>query len=102
MTTTPYPRFDISDEDRELIDRIVIRMVRVTPLLGGREAIYGTTQATADLTACHRNGCRLDLAKLLASDLTDFTYDVFGIRRYLDRSTGSLDKSFRPRSCTRF
>ena len=53
-----------------------------------------------DITACHCNGCPLDLSKLLNASDADFGHDVFGIRRHLDRSTGELMDCFVPR-CAR-
>lgn len=50
-----------------------------------------------DLTATHANGCRLNLPKLLAFDDFNFSHDVFGIRRHLDRTTGKLGGCFLPR-----
>jgi hypothetical protein len=50
-----------------------------------------------DITACHLNGCKLDLAKLLAADDFNFAHDVLGIRRHIDRETGQLMNCFRPR-----
>jgi hypothetical protein len=50
-----------------------------------------------DLTACHLNGCPLDLDKLLAAPIADFGHDVNGIARYIDRDTGQLTKHFVPK-----
>lgn len=50
-----------------------------------------------DLTACHLNGCTIDLPRLLAAPDTDFAHDVFGIRRHIDRETGGLGGCFLPR-----
>lgn len=50
-----------------------------------------------DITACHANGCPLRLKELLAADDINFSHDVFGIRRHLDRSTGWLKDGFHPR-----
>lgn len=54
-------------------------------------------QIEMDITACHCNGCPLDLQKLLDSKDSDFGHDVLGIRRYIDRSTGKLTECFDPR-----
>lgn len=53
-----------------------------------------------DLSACHSNGCKLDLLKLLNAKASDFGHDILGIRRYIDRRTGKLTKHFDPR-CSR-
>ena len=50
-----------------------------------------------DLNAAHCNGCELQLAALLAADDGNFSHDVFGIARHIDRETGQLKDSFLPR-----
>jgi hypothetical protein len=62
---------------------------------------YPLVDAEMDITACHANGCRLDLAALAAADDSDFNHDVFGIRRHIDRSTGELMDCFVPRFISR-
>jgi len=49
-----------------------------------------------DITACHCNGNPLRLDELLASDDFNFTHDVLGISRHLNRDTGKLS-DFSPR-----
>jgi hypothetical protein len=50
-----------------------------------------------DLAACHCNGCPLQLTELLDADDFNFSHDIFGIRRHLNRTTGKLDDRFLPR-----
>ena len=50
-----------------------------------------------DITACHANGCPLDLARLLAAEDFNFAHDVYGIMAHIDRSTGKLRDCFLPR-----
>ena len=50
-----------------------------------------------DITAAHANGCPLRLSDLLVADDFNFAHDVFGIRRHLDRNTGTLGGHFVPR-----
>lgn len=50
-----------------------------------------------DITATHANGCPLKLAELLAADDFNFSHDVAGIYRHLDRTTGKLLDCFLPR-----
>lgn len=59
-----------------------------------------------DLSATHANGCSLDLDKLLGFDRFNFTHDVLGIARHLDRDDnsptgGKLLNHFRPRCALR-
>lgn len=51
-----------------------------------------------DLTACHANGCPLQLAELLTADRFEFTHDIYGIRKAINRTTGKLTEDcFVPR-----
>ncbi len=50
-----------------------------------------------DLTACHANGCPLDLEGLLNAKDFDFLHDIMGIKSNLDRGTGQLLNQFLPR-----
>lgn len=50
-----------------------------------------------DLTACHCNGCTLDLTGLLNAGEIDFSHDIYGIRRHINRETGKLEDCFTPR-----
>lgn len=56
---------------------------------------------TMDLTACHLNGCPLDLDGLIKADDFDFFHDVYGVRRHLNRTTGRLENFFCPRYADR-
>lgn len=51
-----------------------------------------------DITACHLNGCALDLSGLLhTSHFDDFAHDVIGIGASIDRRTGRLRFGFAPK-----
>ena len=50
-----------------------------------------------DISACHLNGCPLDLAGLLNAKNGDFNHDISGIVSNIDRETGKLTGSFNPR-----
>lgn len=59
-----------------------------------------------DIMACHANGCRLDLLRLLDADDFTFSHDVFGIYRHIDRDDnsptgGMLLNCFLPRCAMR-
>lgn len=58
---------------------------------------YDLMDAEMDVTAVHCNGCPLRLEALLEADDFNFTHDVFGILRHLDRTTGKLQNFFTPR-----
>ena len=50
-----------------------------------------------DITACHISGCRLKLAELLKADDFNFSHDIHGIGRHINRDTGKLENCFLPR-----
>ena len=51
-----------------------------------------------DLTACHANGCPLQLSELLVANRGDFAHDIYGIRKAINRTTGKLTEDcFTPR-----
>ena len=50
-----------------------------------------------DLTACHANGCALDLEGLLSASPSDLIHDVAGIMSHINRETGKLEDCFSPR-----
>ena len=80
-------RFNASKKDLGIIERIAVRAVRTADDAGWK---YGERDAQMDLAACHCNGCPLRLTELLDADDFNFSHDVFGIRRHLDRTTGKL------------
>lgn len=51
-----------------------------------------------DIQACHCNGCRLELEFMLTMPDEDFSHDVYGIIRHIDRETGKLGGCFSPRA----
>ena len=50
-----------------------------------------------DLTACHANGCPLDLTGLLEASDEDFSHDIHGITQHIDRNDAHLRDCFTPR-----
>lgn len=88
------PSFNCSKFEHEIINRIANRAVAMAADAGAQ---YDKLSATMDITACHCNGCELDLAKLEAAPDSDFGHDVFGIRRHINRRTGKLGDCFLPR-----
>lgn len=60
------------------------------------------TDLTMDLTACHLNGCPLDLNGLLVASDADFCHDINGIWNHLDRETGKLTDCFVPRYAAKY
>ncbi len=81
--------FQISGSELVLIRKIVKR----ARTMEGLSAV----ELDMDIAAVHRNGCPLDLEKLLAFDDFNFLHDCHGIRRHIDRRTGALTECFVPR-----
>lgn len=86
--------FDVSSEDRALIDAIIIRAVRLYARL---EIPLDALSLMMDVTAVHANGCPLKLAALAEADEVNFAHDIGGISRHIDRETGHLGGCFLPR-----
>lgn len=86
--------FAVSKTEARLIAKIASRAVTLAES-HGCEVDYTTMEM--DITACHLNGCPLDLEQLLAFDDGNFGHDVLGIRRHIDRKTGELTDCFLPR-----
>lgn len=87
------PSFDVSPADHDLIQKIAERAVDLRSSLS-------VLDTEMDVTACHANGCPLDLPRMLASGEAgeyDFLHDVLGIARHLDRNSGALRDCFLPR-----
>ncbi len=70
---------------------------RANRLATAMSVTYSVQQAHMDLLAPHANGCPMDFAALLAANDANFSHDVFGIGRYLNRSSGRLGDCFLPR-----
>ena len=83
--------FNASNEDLEFIIAISERAMSFFP------SSNHITDVQMDLTACHLNGCPLDLPGLYVARDFDFAHDINGIARNLDRKTGKLRNSFLPR-----
>lgn len=88
------PSFTATKSEMVLINKIANRAVQAA---ADMDVSYNKLDALMDIEACHCNGTPLNLPKLLAAPDGDFGHDVFGIRRFIDRSTGRLTQCFVPR-----
>jgi hypothetical protein len=86
--------FSVSAEDLAHIARIVERAEALGAFRSGH---YPAIACRMDLTACHANGCPLDLERLAGADDFNLIHDVLGIAGHIDRDTGELDRRFLPR-----
>ena len=84
--------FLTSPDESRTIGKIVDRAKSLLP-----ELKVDWVSLHMDLSACHANGCPLRLNDLLAADDFNFSHDVFGINRHIDRKTGKLNDCFLPR-----
>lgn len=92
-------KFDVSREEAEVISNIADRAIKLLAKMTKRWP--SKMDVEMDITAVHRNVFPLRLTELLAADDGNFGHDVFGIMRYLDRSTGELSGCFVPRFAQR-
>lgn len=88
--------FDASKEDQELIGRIVDRLIENG--CGLVNVGDYRVDIMMSVTACHVNGCPLDLEKLDAAPLGVLDHDVLGIHLHLNHETGELDDYFYPKT----
>ena len=77
-------------QESETIRKIVRRAIEEHPGLNFMDL-------SMDVTACHCNGCPLDLEALLGAKDVEFAHDVLGIRAHIDRKVGLLTNCFLPR-----
>ncbi len=98
-------KWKTTDENVKLIAKIAARAMALAQKAyenareypGVKPPAYNLQDVQMDIAATHLNGCPLRLADLLAADDFNFSHDVFGIRRHLDRETGKLTGHFLPR-----
>jgi hypothetical protein len=83
----------MSKDDIRTISKIAQRAVTLAAAHG---VDYAQIDAMIDIEAAHTEH-PLRLAELLAADVGNFSHDVFGIRRHLNRETRKLEDCFLPR-----
>lgn len=91
--------FRTTSGERDLFERIATRAELLAKRQGTRN--FDRVACIMDLTACHANGCRLDLDRLISADDFNFSHDIAGIGRHLNRETGQLEDHFLPRFTAR-
>ena len=84
------PNWNVTPEEKPIIDRIVERAHRMFPEREARDIAM-------DIVATHNHACRLRLADLLAADDAEFARDITGIYYKLDTHTLTLKGDFVPR-----
>lgn len=94
----PEVSFDRTPAEDRYIRMIVTRAAKLAESVG---TVLDRLEITMDLAACHANGCPMDFKALVNADDFNFTHDVGGINRHIDRETGKLGGCFRPRFALR-
>jgi len=86
-------RFDVSDKEFDLIDRVLDRCEAEDITLP-----CDRMEHAMDLSACISNGCPLDLERMLEwPNKFDLAHDIWGVNRHIDHNTGQLRDCFLPR-----
>lgn len=89
------PSFDVTAAESRIIHEIAGRAMGLHVARQGDP--FTKMDVAMDVTAVHANGCPLRLEALRDADDFNFTHDILGIRRHLDRDTGQLGNHFCPR-----
>lgn len=89
------PRFTRDPVAVDLIRKITKRAISIYAAQG---VTLDRMSTEMDLSACHANGNRLNLDKMLGFDDFNLMHDITGIYRNLDRDTGKLMNFFVPRA----
>lgn len=89
--------FDVTREETKLIAKIVERAEKMWNEHRPDEEPLNRLNLHMDISACIANGCPLKLQSLLDADDFNFSHDVFGIDRHMNRMTGKLMNCFLPR-----
>jgi hypothetical protein len=87
--------FAVSKWEMDVITEIAQRGELMAVANGDRQTTR--MDIMMDLCAVVAQGCSLRLIPLRDADDFDFAHDVFGIRKHLDRETGTLQDHFWPR-----
>jgi uncharacterized protein DUF6874 len=78
------------------LEKIIKIMLRAASMLDLADHNCDRLSLCLDLSACHANGCALDLDGLLCASGRDFAHDICGIMKHIDRKTGKLTDCFLP------
>jgi len=84
-----FSKFKATKEEIQTISKIAKRANKMLPS-------YPVLDMTMDLECAHEE-TPLKLVELLKTDDANFGHDVFGIRRFLNRTTGKIENHFLPR-----
>lgn len=82
-----------TEDEQAAVDAIINRAASLYRAAGIKQTL---THIRMDLSAFHAK-CPLRLHDLLDADDANFSHDIGGIYRHLNRETGELEDCFRPR-----
>lgn len=82
--------WETTKEEDTQIQSIVERIATLDPEID-------QISCAMDITACHLNGCHLDLERMINANDADLLHDIGGINRNLNRDNGKLENHFLPR-----
>lgn len=87
-------KWDASTVEKRVIGEIADRAMKFNAQYG-----WGRTKQDflMDIEAVHCNDAKLDFERLRDADDFNFTHDIVGIARHLNRETGKLENHFLPR-----
>ena len=88
-----WANLSTTKEDYKLIHKAAARRCRMAIELGVQDDI---TAASMDIQIVHHNN-PLRLQELLDAPDHEFSHDVFGIRKFINRDSGALGGLFVPR-----
>ena len=89
--------FKTTKEEGATIQKIAKRAVKLFKRHNGWKAVR-VLDFEMDVTACHMNGCKIDLERLLNAPDFDFMHDIAGIANHINRKTGKIEGHFLPRT----
>jgi hypothetical protein len=99
-TTTPGATPDARKAKRVACRYVELCQVRANVITtnGGEPApVPGALDTTLAVIMAIRNGCDLDLDRLLVARMDDLDHDVGGIIQHVDKRTGKVGGLFSPR-----
>lgn len=87
-------KWEATKTEIDVISKIIKRASKLFEGFGIRIDLLSLSM---DIEAVHSNGCPLRLVDLLFAANSDFTHDIAGIMKHIDRKTGKLTDCFLPR-----
>lgn len=101
MGKTAEVSFAVSKHDMQVVRKIVARAQALGLVRGAAAPDHWYDRLTCEMDICAAvNDTPLDLGRFLSFDGFNFTHDIAGIARHMNRETGRIGDHFLPR-CAR-